>query len=118
MLQRGRYIPKSRISKKGEFFVPARDGDKLQARARINHAIQIGLIPNPNSVPCMDCGHLGQDRRHEYDHPFGYSAKQQMAVEPVCSICHHKRTITRGELIQRRDRKGRYIGRKNKHSVV
>lgn len=33
-----RYEPRPRISKLGEFFVATRDGDKLQARARTNHA--------------------------------------------------------------------------------
>lgn len=47
--------------------------------------------PNPNSLPCVDCGHLGDDRRHEYDHHLGYEAEHHYDVQPVCSKCHAKR---------------------------
>lgn len=68
-----------------------RDGDRLQARRRVNYLVEQGRIPAPGALPCMDCGHVGDDRRHEYDHARGYEAEYQLYVEPVCSSCHHAR---------------------------
>jgi hypothetical protein len=85
------YVHKPRQSKRGARFTPARDGDKIQARSRSNRLVAVGLLPNPNDVPCKDCGHIGDDRRHEYDHYKGYSAEHQETVEAVCTICHSKR---------------------------
>lgn len=94
-----KYIPSPRISKLGEFFVPTRDGDKKQARARVNHHIATGLLPDPNTLPCADCTHRWSqgERRHEYDHHKGYSAEHQLDVEAVCTTCHHARSDARGE---------------------
>ena len=75
----------------GRVFVPPRDGDQKQARRRVNHLVAVGVIPNPNEVPCTDCRHLGDDRRHEYDHYLGYAAEHHEDVEAVCSTCHHAR---------------------------
>lgn len=89
------YIPKPRQSKKGLRFVLARAGDKKQARHRVNHLISIGLLQNPNNLPCVDCKHTKNDekkRRHEYDHYLGYEVENQETVEVVCTICHKKRT--------------------------
>ena len=79
---------------------PPRDGDKIQARQRINVLVRTGKIPHPNSLPCSDCGHIHRDgeRRHEYDHHLGYAAEHHYDVEPVCTICHSKRSFDRGEL--------------------
>lgn len=87
-----------------------RDGDKLQARARVNYLIAKGRIPEPNSVPCKDCGHAWSEgsRRHEYDHHMGYASAHQLDVEAVCSTCHRRRTAERGELVQQRDVRGRF----------
>jgi hypothetical protein len=49
------------------------------------------MRPNPNDIPCVDCGHIGSDRRHEYDHHLGYAADHHGDVEAVCSRCHHAR---------------------------
>lgn len=72
---------------------PARDGDKVQARARVNTQVQHGLRPHPNTLPCVDCGHVWTPggRRHEYDHHQGYAAEHHEDVEPVCVRCHKKR---------------------------
>ena len=76
--------------------MPSRDGDKKQARRRVNYLVDIGLLPDPDDVPCVDCGHLGADGpRHEYDHYLGYSAEHHEDVEAVCSGCHHKREAVR-----------------------
>jgi hypothetical protein len=74
---------------------PARDGDKLQARARVNHEVQSGRRPNPNDISCADCGHKGEGLRHEYDHHMGYAAEHHFDVQPVCSRCHHSREDAR-----------------------
>ena len=76
----------------------ARDGDRLQARHKVNHLIDAGKIPDPNSLPCVDCGHLyasGQPR-HEYDHYLGYGGAHHEDVQPVCVPCHHRRERERG----------------------
>ena len=92
---RMKYVPKKRVSRLGCRYVIVRDGDKLQARARINHLIDVGLLPKPNDLPCIDCGHLWKigERRHEYDHYNGFEGKYHETVEVVCSRCHHKREV-------------------------
>ncbi len=77
--------------------IKRRSGDKLQARSRINHDVVLGLRAAPNNLPCVDCGHIWKPgkHRHEYDHYRGYSAENHVAVEAVCSKCHHKREAMR-----------------------
>lgn len=74
---------------------PPRSGDKKQARQRINVEVQTGRRANSNDFPCVDCGHFGGDRRHEYDHHLGYDAKHHGDVEPVCTLCHAARDSAR-----------------------
>ena len=90
---RAAYVPSYRVIPNGRSLVPARDGDKLQARRRVNYFVEAGLLPQPNELPCVDCGHEWRsgERRHEYDHHLGYAAKHHEHVEAVCSQCHHKR---------------------------
>lgn len=76
---------------------PTRDGDKLQARRRINYLVEQGRIPHPDSLDCMDCADaiwVGSFR-HEYDHARGYDGENQLYVEPVCSRCHRIREENR-----------------------
>ena len=70
-----------------------RDGDKRQARQRINVEVRTGHRPHPNALACVDCGHIwsGGERRHEYDHYLGYSAEHHYDVQPVCTLCHANR---------------------------
>ncbi len=77
---------------------PPRDGDKRQARQRINVEVRTGRRPHPNKLPCVDCGHVWEpgQRRHEYDHHKGYAAAHHLDVEPVCTVCHHHRDDKRG----------------------
>ncbi len=93
---RASYQPRPRPSA-GRRFVAARDGDALQARRRVHHLIDVGLIPDPNDLPCADCGHQHTEgeRRHEYDHHLGYAAEHHEHVEPVCTTCHHTRETLR-----------------------
>lgn len=86
------YIKKT-TRKKGYRIAKVRDGDKKQARHRVNHLVEIGLLPNPNKLPCSDCDHIYKKggKRHEYDHYLGYSGQHHEVVEVVCSTCHHKR---------------------------
>jgi hypothetical protein len=88
-----KYQPRPR-SPRG-FLKPTRDGDKAQARRRINYLVEQRKIPAPGSLPCVDCGHLGKDRRHEYDHARGYDGPNQLYVEAVCAPCHHRREAER-----------------------
>jgi hypothetical protein len=93
---RRRRIPRPRRSQAGVYKVSARDGDKKQARRRVNHAVDTGRLADPNTLPCADCGHAYDGKtRHEYDHHLGYSAEYQMSVEAVCSSCHHAREAKR-----------------------
>lgn len=86
------YTPKQRPAA-GRHFVEPRDGDYKQARRRVNHLVDVGLLPDPNDVPCTDCGHVYKsgERRHEYDHYRGYEARHHECVESVCTTCHHIR---------------------------
>lgn len=95
-VQRLRYQPRSRALR-GRSFTPPRDGDKKQARRRINYFVEAGLIPRPCALPCTDCSkewRPGQDR-HEYDHYLGYAAEHHEHVQVVCSGCHHEREYNR-----------------------
>lgn len=69
-----------------------RDGDKRQARQRINVEVRTGYRPHPNSLPCARCGHIWKlgERRHEYHHFQGYSPHAHYVVEPLCTFCHSK----------------------------
>lgn len=74
-----------------------RDGDKRQARRRINVEVREGRRPHPNTLPCVDCGHIWSrgERRHEYDHHRGYAAAHHYDVIAVCTRCHHVRDNAR-----------------------
>lgn len=74
---------------------PPRDGDKKQARRKVNLEVERGRMPHPNTLACVDCGHIGPERRHEYDHHQGYAAEHHYDVVPVCTTCHSKRTFSR-----------------------
>jgi hypothetical protein len=75
---------------------PPRNGDKRQARHVVNLNVRTGKSPHPNSIPCFDCGHLGKDKRHEYDHYLGYDSENHEKVQVVCTTCHVKREMERG----------------------
>lgn len=76
---------------------PPRDGDKVQARQRVNVLVRSGRIPHPTSLPCTDCGHVWREggRNHEYDHFHGYGAEHHGCVEVVCTRCHAVRDNAR-----------------------
>lgn len=86
-----------KLSKFGPPPSPPRDGDKKQARQRVNVLVRTGRLAHPNTLACVDCGHVWSDgeRRHEYDHHKGYEAEHHYDVEPVCTTCHAKRDSTR-----------------------
>lgn len=90
---RARYkpIPREQWKPRGFDVHPPRDGDKQQARNRVNREVRKGKLPHAQTVPCTDCGHIGSDRLHEYDHHLGYAAINHLAVECVCVPCHNKR---------------------------
>lgn len=84
-------IPRAHWKRQGPMPQPSRCGDKRQARSRINHAIEAGRLPHPNTLPCADCGHTmheGCALRHEYDHHLGYESNSHLAVQAVCQACH------------------------------
>lgn len=85
------------MTRKRGWITPTRDGDKKQARRRVNYLVEQGRIPHPDDLPCMDCGDgvFSGVYRHEYDHARGYDAENQLYVEPVCSKCHHNREAMR-----------------------
>ena len=76
---------------------PPRDGDKVQARQRVNVEVRTGRRPHPNTLACTDCGHAWKpgERRHEYDHHLGYAAGHHLDVQPVCTRCHARRDSSR-----------------------
>jgi hypothetical protein len=75
---------------KGPTLFPNRNGDKRQARIRVNQLVRRGAIPAPSDLPCALCGHIKNDLRHEYHHHKGYAPEHHTTVIPVCSRCHHK----------------------------
>lgn len=88
---RSGYQPKPR--RRRGWLKATRDGDKKQARRRVNYLVEQGRIPHPSTLACLDCGDLTTD--HEYDHARGYDGENQLYVEPVCIPCHHKREESR-----------------------
>lgn len=93
--------------------MPPRDGDKVQARGRINVEVRSGRRAHPNTIPCADCGHVytDGDRRHEYDHHLGYAPEHHYDVESVCTICHAARCRMRKELVQVRNGDGTFASK-------
>lgn len=89
--------------------MPARGGDRVQARGRVNHLVRVGTLPDPNAVACVDCDHIGAARRHEYDHFKGYEPEHHETVEAVCSKCHHARERKRGGYVRVRGAGGRFV---------
>ena len=96
-LYRAKYVKRGpNPHRRGRRLAPPRDGDREQARGRANTLVRKGAIPDPNDVPCTDCGHTYDGvTRHEYDHHKGYAAEHHEAVESVCSPCHHARERAR-----------------------
>jgi len=91
---RSRYKKKPRPAK-GRKFVGSRDGDKKQARRRINYLVEAGLVSHPFLLPCSVCGHSYskkwgdcRPKRHEYHHHKGYSPESHEDVIVLCSGCH------------------------------
>lgn len=80
-----------------KWLTPARDGDKRQARRRVNYLVEQGRIPRPDDLPCVDCGDevFVGTYRHEYDHHLGYGADHHLDVEAVCQKCHRNREDAR-----------------------
>lgn len=75
----------------GPFAAAPRDGDKKQARQRINVEVRTGRRVHPNNLPCTSCGHVWKhgEKRHEYDHHLGYAAEHHFDVQVRCTKCHH-----------------------------
>lgn len=92
---RAQYVPREK--KLRGWLVPVRDGDKRQARRRVNYLVEQGRIPHPDELPCRDCCDevFTGSYRHEYDHARGYDGENQLYVEAVCSRCHHNREEAR-----------------------
>lgn len=100
-------IPKEVQKPKGPPRLPRRSGDKVQARARINADVRLGLRPNPNELFCANCGHRGPDRRHEYHHHLGYAPEHHNDVISLCTTCHHEADRLHDN--QQRGSDGRYV---------
>lgn len=83
---------------RGRRYTEARDGDEKQARQRVNYLVTMGLLPDPDEIACVDCGHERAEGgpRHEHDHHKGYAAEYHDDVEVVCAPCHCAREIKRG----------------------
>lgn len=82
------YKPKPRISRKGTWVATTRDGDEKQARSRVNILVRIGLLPNPNDLPCSRCKGNKKAKRNEYHHHNGYGVEYHEDVIVLCSKCH------------------------------
>ena len=107
--ERGRrlYVKKGLPEHSGPLPSSPRHGDKSQARHRVRHLVETGKLPDPNFLPCTDCGHIyDEKKRHEYDHYMGYEAAHHLTVQAVCTTCHHAREIARGTHGSRRKKHG------------
>lgn len=108
-----RSINVQRTGRSGPLPRPPLDGDKIEARQRVNVEVQNGRFPHPNDVPCVDCGHLWTEgegaRQHQYDHYLGYGAAHHYDVQIVCSRCHGARGVERGEFHHERRSDGRFV---------
>lgn len=85
LYHRQRYKPTGRSI--GRPPAPTREGDRRQARRRVNYMVERGDIPKASERRCVDCGHQAE----EYDHHNGYDADHHLEVEPVCKPCHVER---------------------------
>lgn len=101
---RNRYIRKPRLGF-GPKPYPSVDGNKKQARQKVNLLVRTKRLPHPNTLPCTDCNHTWTDgeRRHEYDHYLGYQSEHHLSVQSVCTICHSRREEERGKNKNRMD---------------
>lgn len=84
-LNKQRYTPRPRPPR-GRRYAPARDGDRLQARGRVNHLMRMGILPSPKTTPCSQCGTT--QKRREYHHHRGYAAAFHDDVILLCLTCH------------------------------
>lgn len=89
--QRYKPIPIEQQKPRGFPPHPSRDGDKQQARNKVNREVTKGNLAHASTVACTDCGHLGSDKLHEYDHHRGYAAINHLEVQAVCVPCHVER---------------------------
>jgi hypothetical protein len=69
------------------------EAQKEAARQFVNIEVNLGLRPDPNDLPCADCGHIWMEgeRRHDYHHFCGYSREHAFSVIPLCTRCHYAR---------------------------
>ena len=69
-----------------------RGAQKEAASHAVGHAIERGVLCDPNRLPCSQCGHgnppFGEKRRHEYHHYLGYEKHNHLKVKVLCSRCH------------------------------
>lgn len=72
-----------------------RDPQRERARRAVAYQVRLGNLLRPDALACRDCGHVGADRRHEYDHYLGYEPSCWLSIEPVCTVCHAEREIQR-----------------------
>jgi len=89
--RRGRMESCDVVHERGRCFIEPRDNDPKQARGRVNHLVNVGILPDPEIIPCSDCNHVGSDKRHEYDHYLGYAKENHEKVQVVCTTCHARR---------------------------
>lgn len=71
-----------------------RDSARNCAYVAVQRAVRSGLLPRPDSVPCVDCNGPAK----EYDHYLGYTKEHRLSVQAVCLACHGKRNSSRGEV--------------------
>lgn len=72
-----------------------RDPMREEARRAVAVAVRYRRLAHPASIPCYDCNHVGEDRRHEYDHYLGYAEQNRLDVQAVCTLCHADREKAR-----------------------
>ena len=77
--------------------LPLRFGDYKQAANRINYEVRHGTRPNPNRLPCSDCGQSFGDSgvAHVWAHADGWDPERPLDVLVLCQRCSRRRVIGR-----------------------
>lgn len=58
----------------------------IKATRAVNHAIEVGKMPRPDSLQC----YYGEHPAQQYHHHLGYELEHWLDVVPVCRDCHRK----------------------------
>lgn len=76
---------KSKKGKVADKYSKINRPNQIKAINAVNHAIQVGKLPRPDSLFCKYC----YEKAVQYHHP-SYKSEHKLKVIPVCTKCHRK----------------------------